>query len=93
MEITTVELEFEDLTDMIVCSSIEPIIGNTYINLDLPVVNVPDGYSIKILNDGINGSNGVLLSPIMGNDGQVKNGYLGNWTFYNGYWYTIYEPD
>ena len=93
MEITTVVLEFEDLTDMIVCSSIESIIGNTYINLELPFVNVPDGYSIKILNDGINGSNGVLLSPIMGNDGQVKNGYLGNWTFYNGNWYTIYEPD
>ena len=94
-DVTTVVLEFEDLTDMIVCRLNGSVSGTTNFNIELPVENVPEGHYIKILNDGVNGqsSSGISLSPAMGNDEQVKNGYLGNWTFYNGNWYTIYEPD
>ena len=94
-EETIVELQLEDLTDMIICRLNGNVSPGTNFSLELPTENILTGHSIKILNDGLNGqsSSGLQLSPIMGNDGQVKNGYIGNWTFYNGNWYTIYEPD
>ena len=92
--INNVVIEFEDLTEIIVCR----LTGGPFTldaSIELPTENVPEGFSIQILNNGIHGpgGSGIQLSPGSGNDTNVKNGYIGSWTYYDGLWYTIYEKD
>ena len=93
-EVTAIQLELDDLTDMIVCRLTDgPFTLDA--SIELPTENVPEGFSIQILNNGIHGpgGSGIQLSPGSGNDTKVKNGYIGSWTYYDGLWYTIYEKD